>query len=341
MPTPDPFHGDTERDVTRDDLKQRALSIDPVTFHPFPNDFDRRSFPEWIVDVTPESESADGLLIVGSERTALYDGGMAFRAHDTINHINDALKGRPLDYVLVSHSHYDHVGVLPYVLNAHPEAQVIGSAYARHVFGRPGALREMARLGRVALEAGGASATNPLKADEISAEGLRVDVIASDGDRFDLGNRNVMCLETKGHTDCGLSFAIEPDRVLIPSESTGECAGPGSNVTAILKSYQDAMASAQKCRAYGARQVISPHLGITPEWYAEQYFDDFEQAARDERAYMMGLFERGLNFDEMLADAVENVWPSARGIGQNWDGFVANFTAMTNVYEREFEHEQP
>jgi len=292
-------------------------------------DFDRNAYPQGIFDVTHEQRGSASRLIVGSEKSALYDCGNAYGAEQAIANIRQALDGRKLDYVLVSHTHFDHIGALPYILDAFPEVEVLGSAYAQYVFTRPGALKVIRNLSVDAAQRNGMA--DP---ESIPSEGWRVDRAIADGDEIDLGDRKIVCLETKGHTDCCMSFVLEPDSILLASESTGQLIAPGVFNTAILKSFEDVMASADKCQAYGARQIMGPHYGLTPEWYANQYFDDFRKAALHEKEYMTAMWNEGLTPNEMLERGRKDIWPREEAANQTWEGFVANFTAMIKVYEQ-------
>ena len=86
--------------------------------------YNRREYPQGLYDVTCAQRGSAATLIVGSEKTALYDCGHAYGYADAIANIHEALDGRPLDYILVSHSHFDHIGALPYILDAFPDPPV-------------------------------------------------------------------------------------------------------------------------------------------------------------------------------------------------------------------------
>ncbi len=297
-------------------------------FSGFPG-HDRRGFPEGIYPVAPGQQGADAALITGSAACALYDCGMAYAWEETVADIRERLAGRKLDYILASHTHYDHIGALPYILDAFPEARVVGSAHGKYVFSRPGALKVIKELGVAAEMRYGRK-----QPDRIKSEGMRIDITADDGDVIDLGDRRIVCLETKGHTDCCLTFVVEPDSIMFASESTGVCLGPGKCNTAILKSYEQAMGSADKCEAYGAAQIYSSHYGLTPPGYAEEYFRAFREAAREEKEYVTGLWNTGLPEEKLLEMAAADKFSPERGENQPFEAFMANARAVLKVYEQ-------
>jgi glyoxylase-like metal-dependent hydrolase (beta-lactamase superfamily II) len=291
--------------------------------------YDRREYPEGIYNVTEGQRGADATLIIGSSATALYDCGMAYAYKETLRSLKERLGGRPLDYILVSHTHYDHIGALPYILDEYPDAKAVGSEYGRYVFTRPGARELIKKLGIAAEMQYGTGHPEIIK-----SEGVRIDIVCHDGDEIDLGDRKIVCLETPGHTNCCMSFAVEPDGILFASESTGVCTGPGECNTAILKDYDEAMDSMRKCRDYGAKRIISAHYGITPEWYSKEYFDVFRKAAEEEKEYVTGLWEEGLSEEEMLERASRDAFSEERAGNQPYEAFLENTKAILKVYRK-------
>ena len=291
--------------------------------------YDRRGYPEGIYTVTEGQRGADATLILGSEKTAIYDCGMAYDYERTVASIREKLAGRTLDYILVSHTHYDHIGALPYILDEWPDAKAVGSAYGKYVFDRPGAREMIRKLGAAAEVKYGSGDT-----DKIKSDGCRIDIVAKDGDEIDLGDRKIVCLETPGHTNCCMTFVLEPDSIMFASESTGVCKGPELHNTAILKSFDQAMESYEKCKSYGAKQIYSAHYGLTPPEYAERYFEVFKQAAEQEKEYVTSLWNSGLSYDEMLEKAIEDAWTGERKENQPVEAFIENAKAVLNVYEK-------
>ncbi len=293
------------------------------------SDHSRFDFPEDIYRVTGGT-GGESYLIVGSEKTALYDAGMPFDGEKLVHNIKAVLGDRPLDYCLVTHSHFDHAGGVPYLRKAWPDLTVVGSEYAAYVFTREGALRLMKELAEVSGERFGGPDSCP-----VTVEGLAVTKVVHEGDRISLGDREIVCMETPGHTRCSMMFALEPQRYLFTSESTGVMLGVGGCEPAILTSYEDAMAASAKGRAYKAARIFSPHYGVAPADYIDAYWDAFETAANNEKKFIEDMYEQGLGEEEMLARFADRYFCEERGMIQSYEAFAANAKATFRLYEPE------
>ncbi|MGI6257359.1 MAG: MBL fold metallo-hydrolase [Anaerovoracaceae bacterium] len=289
--------------------------------------YDRFDFPQGIVRVTA-GYGGESFLITGSEKTALYDCGMAYCGDRLVMNIEARLGGRDLDYILLSHTHYDHVGALPYVRRRWPNAVVYAAEHGKRVLERPGALKVIGSLGATAAK----EYTNG-KMESVLTEGLAVHISLKDGDELSLGDKRILALETKGHTDCSMTYIIQPGSIMITSESTGVLERKGMLHTAILKSYDDAMASLKKCREYDPKIIISPHFGVVPPFYNREYWRLFEQTAREEKEYVDGLWKENLSMEEMLEKYKERFWKEERRKAQPLEAFLINAKWTILAYE--------
>ena len=153
-------------------------------FEFFGGGHDRFGFPDGIYRVT-SMRGGEVYLIAGSQKTALYDCGMAYCGPQTVENIKEKLQqlGREhIDLIFLSHSHYDHMGALPFILKAFPDAQVLASAKCASVLSKPGATRLIKHLGETARDL-----YTPGSRLEIPIDGLRVDTVIGDGDVISLG----------------------------------------------------------------------------------------------------------------------------------------------------------
>ena len=298
--------------------KQMKIAESADFFENYEN-HDRTEFPSPLVRVTG-GPGGEAILILGSEKTALYDCGMACFAENLIENLQTVLKaeGKTLDYVLLSHTHYDHIGALPYVLKVWPEATVCGAQKAREVFAHPNARATMERLGNNAKQLYGADGV------EITAAGMRVDRVLSDGDRICLGAETITACETKGHTDCSVSYLLSPQQILFCSESTGIQATRALINTSPLKSYRDCFASARRLKKIEVNYLMIPHYGVLPPWRAPEYFDDFIREAELEKEMLETAIRGGLSDDEVLKIHMQRYWSKKRDEAQPFAAYALN-----------------
>lgn len=292
------------------------------------NENERFSFPECMVNVTA-GQGGESLMILGNDRTALYDTGMAYCGEQLVENIREALGKRRLDYVILSHSHYDHIGALPNVVSAFPEAVVAGGAYCAHVFTREGAKRTMVRMGKAAAEKYGGDP------DSISADGMEIDLILHEGDTIDLGGRTLTAYEAPGHTKCSMAYMMEPEHILFTSETSCVLHIDGSMEPAILKSYDAAVSTIEKCRKLHPKRLICPHYGMVPDELADGFWDRAEKTVTEERNFILSMLDEDLTMDQMLGKYKEKYYVDERKDEQPLEALLENAGATISLYAKE------
>ena len=303
------------RKLYQKDMRRAPI---PAFFENFAG-HDRTDFPSPLVRVTG-GPGGEAILILGSEKTALYDCGMACFADNLIENLKTVLnaEGKTLDYILLSHTHYDHIGALPYVLQVWPEAQVCGLQKAKEVFAHPNARATMERLGNNAKTLYG------VEGIEITAAGMRVDRVLADGDSISLGAETITAYETKGHTDCSASYLLSPEKILFTSESTGMQVTSMLVQTSPLKSYDDCFASAARLKTFDVNDLILPHYGRLPSFRNQTYFDDFIKEAELEQHMLEEAIRQGLSDDELLQLHMRRYWSEKRNKAQPFAAYALN-----------------
>ncbi|NLF93035.1 MAG: MBL fold metallo-hydrolase, partial [Oligosphaeraceae bacterium] len=205
------------------------------------------------VGAIPGSEA---FLLLTPEKTALLDSGFSFCAPQMLEKISGLLGSRELDYVLLTHSHYDHASGSIYCKGRWPGATIVGSQHTAKIFGKDSARDLMRRLNDSAARLNGQEQYLDCLAD------LRVDRSVVEGDVIDLGSMQLRVLELPGHTRCSIGFYAEKDRLLLACETLGVVAGPDLVMPCCLVSYQLTLQAVERVAALPLQHMLLPHLGL-------------------------------------------------------------------------------
>lgn len=281
-----------------------------------------------IVDVTG-GKGGNSFLILGEEKTALIDCGMAYCASHLIDNIKRTLNNRTLDMILISHSHYDHIGAIPYLKKAWPASKVLGAEYAKGILMRPNALKTIRSLSMEAAKSYGADAI-----PEYDDDMMKVDTIIGDGTVLDLGNLDIKVYETLGHTQCSLSFLVH-DETLFPSESTGYMSKSGKVYPAFITSCSDAIHSIQLCAKINPKFIISPHFGLLNESDTLVYWNNCLLAVRETQDFILHLAEQGYDEEQILTEYEKMFRDEESRLEQPIQAFRLNAQSMIKTVLKE------
>lgn len=281
-----------------------------------------------IVDVTG-GKGGNAFLLLGDEKTALIDCGMAYCASQLISNIKQYLNNMTLDYILISHSHYDHIGAIPFLKKEWPNSEVCGAEYAERILKRANALTTIRELG---VQAAAIYNAGDLK--EYDDALMKVDAIIGDGDILELGGTRIEVIATPGHTSCSLSFLVN-NETLFPSESTGYMSSSGKIYPGFIISCADAIASIEKCQKINPRFIISPHYGLVNESAASDYWKNCITAVQDTKEFILQLAEQGYEEEWILNEYEKKFRDDQSRLEQPLAAFKLNTQSMIKTVLRE------
>lgn len=217
---------------------------------------------------------SDSSFLVDDGKTAvLFDSGFGFTGFRTAEKIKSVLGERKLDYIFLSHSHYDHALGSPYILRYYPDAKVVAGEYAAEIFKRDGAKRLMKELDSAfARECG-------VTDYEFLGDELRVDIPVRDGDTIYAGDMNFEVLELPGHTNCSIGFFCKEKKLLLSSETLGVYDGKELILPAYLVSVEKTISSIERVLKLDIDYILAPHFGILSKEQTDFFLRNMKDAS--------------------------------------------------------------
>ena len=282
---------------------------------------------DYLINVCGDSTNATWLI--KGEKNILYEAGMAYSAAAMIQKIKQELQGAPLDAIILSHSHYDHVAGLPFVKTEWPDAVVYGSAYAAKILEKPTVRATMRRLSEDAAKGAGID-----HLPEYDEDLFKIDVTVKEGDILSIGDHKITVYETPGHTKCSVSYLINDDGIMA-SETIGVFKGEWY-MPCYLVGYQMCLDAIEKLRNLPAKQVFISHMGIQETSHPAELWAFIEKKLIDTKDEIIEIIKAHETEEERLqvmkAKYHDNVVEESE---QPSFAFLLNAAATLKVTERE------
>ncbi len=247
-----------------------------------------------------KGELAPGFHAVGSAHTpcyfldgprpALFDGGMAFLADAYLADLRPLLGARDLEFLFLTHVHFDHCGAAAAFRKAFPGLRVAASARASEILQRPRALELIRSLNDDATSL--ASTLGIFEPSPTPFRPFAVDRILADGEEVDLGpGLSVRALATPGHTRDFLSYYVPGRKILVASEAVG-CADAAGRITPeFVADYDAYVASIRKLARLDVEVLCQGHALVHSGEDARGYFDRALRQAEEYRQTVEALLE--------------------------------------------------
>jgi glyoxylase-like metal-dependent hydrolase (beta-lactamase superfamily II) len=171
----------------------------------------------------------DRLYFLGSRETCLYllngndmmiiGGGMSWVApklEEQLAAIN--LEPEKVKYLVISHSHFDHCGAVPYLKRKFPHIQILASAHAKTIFSKEKTINYIAVTNKVLIESFGFQ--REYERLNLKFDGIHIDRVITEKDIISLGEGiEVHFLEVPGHTRCSIAVYVPQLKALFPADT--------------------------------------------------------------------------------------------------------------------------
>jgi glyoxylase-like metal-dependent hydrolase (beta-lactamase superfamily II) len=245
-------------------------------------------------------------LLEGKACSLIISGGMSYLAPFVLSQLSDfGIDENKIGKLLILHSHFDHVGLVPFFKRRYPNLVVYASKRAWEILKMAKGIETINTFSRLVAERMGVSAC--LEGRDLE---WRDDIVGreiSDGDTIDLSDMIVHILETPGHSSCSISAYVPEIRALFPSDGGGipyeEMILPAGNSN--FTQYQHSL---EKMQSFEVDIFCADHYGYVTGPEAEGYIVRSIDAARERRALIEALYRRKDSIDETVKALVEEIY---------------------------------
>lgn len=270
-----------------------------------------------------------GFLIDDGKTSILFDTGFAFTGYQMADKVKELLGERKLDFIFLSHSHYDHVLGAPYVLRYYPETTVVAGEYAAKIFAKPTARAIMRDLDRKYADTCGVGKYEDL------IDKLKVDVTVNDGDTVRCGDMTFTIVSLPGHTKDSIGFYLQERKLLLGSETLGVYFGNNTYLPFFLVGYQMSLDSFEKVKQMDIDFMLLPHYGVVDKEETKRFLTNAEWTFRDTAAKIVELYKAGGTEEEALAYYKERFYKENVIPTYPVDAFKLNTSIMIALIQKE------
>lgn len=283
-----------------------------------------------ITDV--RAHAGDSAFLIDNGKTAImYDSGFAFTGYKVADKIKEILGGRKLDYIFLTHSHYDHALGSVYALKYWPAAKVVAGEYAAKIFAKDSAKALMRDLdSKFAAKCG-------VESYEDLIDNLKVDIPCSDGDVIKAGDMEFEVLNLPGHTKCSVGFYNQKEKLLLACESIGVFDGEKDVVPSYLVGVQMAIDSIERVEKLDIQNILVPHYGLLDADKTKIYLANAKKNAVETADEIAHLLRNGASKEECVkffknkyySGHIKKVYPP--------DAMELNTNITVDLIKREYE----
>jgi glyoxylase-like metal-dependent hydrolase (beta-lactamase superfamily II) len=240
-------------------------------------------------------EESGVYLLEGDDSSMIISGGMSYIVSDILQQFNEfGIDEKRMKKLLILHSHFDHVGIVPFIKRRHPKIEVFASQRGWEVLQMDKAILTINEFGRnVARRMG--------KGDVYSAYDLewRKDVSGTtirEGDRIDLGGLEVSILEIPGHSSCCIAAYVPELKALFPTDGGG-IPFDKTIVSSGNSNYTQYQQSLERLKDLEVDYYCADHYGYVTGAEAREFISRSIESAKKNRAWMEEVYRSTRDID--------------------------------------------
>ncbi len=229
-------------------------------------------------------EESNVYLLDGGTEYALIGGGMIHITPDVADWISESgVDGRKIRKLMILHSHFDHVGIIPYFKRKWPWAEVCASERAALLLETPRVVDSIRSLNKMLIDKWNmgdiAESMNLFEFD------IKVEKILSDGNELPCGDLTMRILEVPGHSSCSAAVYVPELKALFASDAGGFPLGE-KVFTAANSNFDQYMESLERMSKLDIELFLPEHYGAVAGDDAKTFFERSKASAAETRTLL-------------------------------------------------------
>ncbi len=240
-------------------------------------------------------EESGVYLLEGNNGSMILSGGMSYIVPDLLHQFKEfGVDENRIRKLLILHSHFDHVGIVPFFKRRHPKMEVYASERGWEILQMDKAIPTINEFSR--------NVAQRMKKEEVySTYDLewRKDISGKtvrEGDQIDLGDLEVLVRETPGHSSCCIAAYVPELKALFPTDGGG-IPFKETIVTSGNSNYTKYQQSLEKLKDLVVDYYCADHYGYVVAEEARQFISKSIEMAKKNRSLMEQVYRSTRDVD--------------------------------------------
>jgi len=269
-----------------------------------------------------------GYVIKGRKKSLMIDAGINLFGPLYLKTLDRILGSyQNLDYLFVTHSHYDHLGSLPFLKDKINNLKAGGFSSINTLLKKDSVLEWMNNLSDIQRE----SFKDIVGKEDVKIKPVNLDLNLKEGDLIDLGDLTCKIYETPGHTKDGLSYFIPEIKALFPGEVIGVPDWQTGEQVEVefLSSFQDYLNSIKKLIKLKPKYIGMGHKWFFSDEDSSLYLEKSYQATLEYKKYLEKHLEKvNGDIDQAKNIIAKEEYDLPQTRFQERNAYLANLTAQ-------------
>lgn len=276
-------------------------------------------------------------IVKGQHKNMMIDAGINLLAPKYYTDLAATLgDAQLLDYVAITHSHYDHLGAIPYILKKIPDLTIIGAERIQQLLSKHSVIDFMTHLSNI---------QKPLFADitgqeDVSLSSFDITLPVKEGDIIDLGKITCKVYEVPGHTRDSLAYYFPEIKMLCPGEAVGVPQGmDGQDIQVeFLSSYEEYYSSLEKMASLDVTILCFAHGFVYTDDDVASFFVTSLKATEQYKNLLLEYLDRVNGDIEQAIKLITLEEYDKKGtIHQERNAYISNLTAQVKLVAKDYQ----